>query len=61
MENRQGEGKNSIGNVEAKELICTTHEHELKGAGDVGRRGCAGWMGIKGRKWVTNSIINKIY
>ena len=22
MENRQGEGKNSVGNVEAKELIC---------------------------------------
>ena len=24
VENRQGEVKNSIGNVEAKELICTT-------------------------------------
>ena len=22
MENRQGEGKNSVGNVESKELIC---------------------------------------
>ena len=32
-ENRQGEVKNSIGNVEAKELICTTHGHELKGGG----------------------------
>ena len=31
VENRQGEVKNSIGNVEAKELICTTHGHELKG------------------------------
>ena len=30
VENRQGEGKNSIENVEAKELICTAHEHELK-------------------------------
>ena len=29
VENRQGEGKNSIGNVEAKELICMTHGHEL--------------------------------
>ena len=29
MENRQGEGKNSVGNVEAKELICMTHGHEL--------------------------------
>ena len=31
IENRQGEGKNSIGNVEAKELICMTHGHELQG------------------------------
>ena len=27
-----GELKNSIGNEEAKELICTTHRHELRGA-----------------------------
>ena len=26
-----GEVKTSIGNVEAKELICTTHGHELTG------------------------------
>ena len=31
MENRQGEGKNSVGDVEAKELICMTHGHELQG------------------------------
>ena len=31
MENRQGEGKNSVGNVEAKELISMTHGHELRG------------------------------
>ena len=31
MENRQGEGKNSIGNVESKELICAIHGHELRG------------------------------
>ena len=31
VENRQGEGKNSIGNVEAKELICMSHGHELQG------------------------------
>ena len=31
VENRQGEGKNSIGNVEAKDLICMTHGHELWG------------------------------
>ena len=38
MENRQGEGKNSIGNVEAKDLVCTTHGHELREAMLVG--GC---------------------
>ena len=39
----QGGGtvKNSIGNVEAKELICMTHGHELKW-GDVGGGGCVG-------------------
>ena len=31
VQNRQGEIKNNIGNVEAKELICMTHGHELKG------------------------------
>ena len=29
VQNRQGEVKNSIGNVEAKELIYKTHGHEL--------------------------------
>ena len=47
--NRQGEGKNSIGNVKAKEPICTTHGHELKGWNAGGRR-CAGQRGIKGGK-----------
>ena len=28
--NRQGEFKNSIRNVETKELICMTHGHELR-------------------------------
>ena len=36
VENRQGEGKNSVGNVEAKELICTTQGHELSGGMLVG-------------------------
>ena len=31
MSNRQGDVKNSIGIEEDKELICTTHGHELKG------------------------------
>ena len=64
VQNRQGEVKNSIGNVEAKELICTTHGHELNGVGDVGGRGAAGQREIKGRKkkWDNcNSIINEIY
>ena len=61
MENRQGEGKNSVGNVEAKELISMTHGHELLG-GKVGGKGWAGWSGVKGGKWDNcNSIINKIY
>ena len=33
VENRQGEVKNSRGNREAKELICTTHGHELRWRG----------------------------
>ena len=45
VQNRQGEVKNSIGNVEAKELIYMTHGHELKGGM---------WDNC-------NSIINKIY
>ena len=36
VENRQGEVKNNIGNVEAKELICMTYGHELKGGMQVG-------------------------
>ena len=58
MENRQGEGKNSVGNIEAKELISMTHGHELWG-GNVGGRG-VGRMEWSGGKWDNcNSIINK--
>ena len=32
--------KNHLGNREAKELICTTHGHELRG-------GDAGWWGYR--------------
>ena len=51
-----------MGNGEAKELICTTHGHELRG-GSAGGREDAGQRGIKRRKkWDNcNSIINKIY
>ena len=34
--------KNSIGNGEAKELICTTHGHKLRGGGNDGREGDTG-------------------
>ena len=33
--NRQGEGKNSVGNVEAKDLICMTLGYELWGGGGM--------------------------
>ena len=42
VQNRQGEVKNSIINREAKELICTTHGHEL-------RRGMQLRRGMHGR------------
>ena len=47
MENRQGEGKNSVGNVEVKELINMTHGHELWGGVWEGG-GWAGWSGVGG-------------
>ena len=40
VQNRQGQVKNSIGNVEVKELICATHGHELRGEGMLVGRGC---------------------
>ena len=62
IHNRQGEVRNSMGNGEAKELICMTHGHKLKWGNDGGM-GITGWRGIKRReKWDNcNSIINKIY
>ena len=41
VQNRQGEVENSIGNGEAKEFICTTHGHELRG-GMLVRKGVQG-------------------
>ena len=53
--------KNSIGNVEAKELTCMTHGHELKGENVCGR-GYAGRRGMKEGKWDNcNSIISNIF
>ena len=37
VQNRQGEGKDSIGNGEAKKLICMAHGHELRLRNDDGR------------------------
>ena len=53
MENRQGEGENSVGNGEAKELISMTHGHELQVGGNVGGRGLAGWSGVRGGNGTT--------
>ena len=46
-----GEVKNSIGNGEAKELICTTQGHELRRGMQV-RVGCK----AEGNKWGKNGI-----
>ena len=35
----EGKGKNSTGNGEAEELICTTHGHELRWGNAGGREG----------------------
>ena len=48
VKNRQGEVKNSTGNGESKELICTTHGFELKGGMPV--RGGVQDGGNKGRE-----------
>ena len=47
VENRQGESKNIVGNVEAKELTSMTHGHELQGE-NVGGKGWAGQSGVRG-------------
>ena len=38
-----------MGNGEAKELICTTHGHEVRWGNDSGKEGTE-WRGIKERK-----------
>ena len=48
VQNRQGEVKNSIGNVEAKELICMTQGHKLS-RGMMAGGGCRA-EGNKGEK-----------
>ena len=53
VQSRQEEVKNSVGNGEAKEFIGMTHEHELRGWGNTGRRGSAGWKGPMGESGTT--------
>ena len=62
VQNRQGEVKNSVGNGGTKQLICTTHGHELRGW-ECQSEGWYKTEGIKGTKklYNYNSIINKIY
>ena len=58
--NRQEDVKNSIGDGEAKELICMIHGNELRGQ-IAGGTGGVGWRGAKEENWDNfNSIINKI-
>ena len=57
--NRQGEVKNSVGNGEAKELLCMTHGQELSW-GNAGGRGCRAEGNKREKKWDNcNSIIIK--
>ena len=57
--------KNSIGKREAKELIHTTHGHELRGVGRTALlegRGVPGSRGQREKNWDNcNSTINKRY
>ena len=46
---KQGEVKNSTGNGEAKEFICTIHGHELRGRGECWQERGARRRSIKGR------------
>ena len=55
VQNRHGDIKNSIGNGEAKELICTTHRHELREV-DHWREGEYQEEGDKGGKIGTTVI-----
>ena len=54
--NRQGEVKNSIGNGEAKELICMTHGRGLRGQGESWWEGVCSAERNKGRKNQTTVI-----
>ena len=46
-----------MGNVEAKELICMTHGHELRRRGLLGVMGVPGGGAQRGKTGTTNNII----
>ena len=49
LQNRQRDTKNSVGNGVAKDLICRTHGHELRGGGTAGQNGVSGREGHRGK------------
>ena len=52
----------TVGNGEAKELICTTHGHELSGERITGGNVGTGQKEANGENWDNyNSTINKMY
>ena len=55
VQHRQGAFQNGIGNGEAKELICMTHEHELRRENTCGR-GVQGGGSQRGEKNETTVI-----
>ena len=48
-QNRQVDVQNSIGNGEAKELMCMTHGHELRLGGVLEGKGVLGGWGQRGK------------
>ena len=50
IQNRQGDVNNSIGNGEAKELLCMTQGHRLR-EGLLEVRGLLGGGGQRGKNW----------
>ena len=57
-----GDVKDSMGNGEAKELVCVTQGHELRSGNVEGSAGCRVERDKGGKKWDNcNNIINKIY
>ena len=59
----KGGVKNSIGNGEAEEIICTTHGHELRVGNDGGRavQGRGEQRGEKNGRTVTAWLIKYTY